>query len=59
MINVNKKIPLGLGLSDSNSATFQGIFAIQDVDNSFKPVFVVLFMSLHSYLKCCYTSSKC
>ena len=41
------KIYLGLDLWDSNSATFQEIFAIQDVDRSTKPVVVVLVMSLH------------
>ena len=34
---------------DSISATFQGIFAIQCVDRSTKPVVVVLVMSLHIY----------
>ena len=45
----NKKKSLGLELWDLNSATFQGIFAIQDVDRSTKPVVVVLVMSLHIY----------
>ena len=44
-----KKKSLGLELSDSNSATFQRIFAIQVVDRSTKPVDVVLVMSLHIY----------
>ena len=56
---VKKKISLGLELSDSNSATFQGIIAILDADRSTKPVVVVLVMSLHIYWKCCCTSSKC
>ena len=43
-----KKRYLGLSpLWDSNALTFQGIFAIQDVDRSTKPVVVVLVMSLH------------
>ena len=44
---------------DSNSVTFQGIFAIQDVNRSTKPEVVVLVMSLQIYWKCCCTSSKC
>ena len=38
---VNKKISLGLELSDSNSATFKRIFTIQDVDRSTKHVVVI------------------
>ena len=56
---IKKYIYLELELSDSNSATFKGIFAIQDVDRSTKPVVVVLVMLLHIYLECCCTSSKC
>ena len=41
-------------LWDSNSATFQGIFSIQDVDLSTKPVVVEWVMSLHIYGKFCY-----
>ena len=42
---------------DSKSETFPGIFAIQDVDRSTKPVDVVLVMSLHIYWKVCYFDS--
>ena len=35
----------------------QGIFAIQDVDRSTKPVDVVLGMSLHIYWNFCYVDS--
>ena len=52
---------LGLDLWDSIAATFQGIFAIQHVDRSTKPVVVVLVMTLHIYWKVFYvdsTSSK-
>ena len=43
------KKPLRLKHWDSNSATFQGIFAIQDIDRSTKPVVVVLVMLLDIY----------
>ena len=42
---------------DSISATFQGIFAIQCVDRSTKPVVVVLVMSLHINWKVRYVDS--
>ena len=40
---------LGLELWDSNSETFHGIFVIQGVDRSTKPVVVVFFILLHIY----------
>ena len=57
------KRSLGLELWDLNTATFQRIFATQDVDRSDKPLVVVhvLVMSLHINWKFCYvdsTSSK-
>ena len=48
---------LGLDLWDSNAANFQGIFAIQDVDRSTKPVVAVLVMTLHIYWKVFYVDS--
>ena len=41
---------LGLELWDSNSETFHGIFVIQEVDHSTKPVVVVFFILLHMYM---------
>ena len=54
---LKRKKTLGLELRESKSETFHGLFAIQDIDRSTKPVDVVLVMSLHIYWKVCYFDS--